>query len=164
MKIRAGLFAAAMIALVSFAVAGSAGAATKAEPSAQVVGKVKINKDGTGTIKAHYICSGENWHLWASAKQTADGTMSEDVAGEGSGFEGVADNWLQSHPTPTCDGKWHTEKFEINTEEELFPGGPTVGRGELVPGYAWVQFCLIQGEEGQDPTAFLVDQAWRKVG
>ena len=53
---------AALVAVVSIAGAGSAGAATKAEPTAQLVGKVKINKDGTGTVKARYICSGEGWH------------------------------------------------------------------------------------------------------
>lgn len=162
MKLRY-VMAGALIAALSIAGAGSAGAATKAEPTAQLVGKVKINKDGTGTVKAHYICSGEGWHLWASAKQTADGSFNPALAGEGSGFEGVADTWLQSHPTDfTCDGKWHTQKFEINKEEAIPPefGGGTIGRGTLVPGQAWVQFCLINEEQ----ELFLIDQQWRNVG
>jgi hypothetical protein len=165
MKLRFGLMTVALVALVSIAVAGSAGAATKAEPTAQVVGKVKINNDGTGSVKAHYICSGdaEDWHLWVSAKQAEDGSFNPAVGEEGSGFGGVADIWLQSHPVDfTCDGSWHTQTFEINTEEEIPEefGGGTVGRGELVPGQAWVQFCLINESDG----LFLIDQSWRTVG
>jgi hypothetical protein len=164
MNFRFALVTAALVATASIAVAGSAGAATKAEPSAQVVGNVKINNDGTGTVKARYICSGpaEEWHLWVSAKQTADGSFNPAVGEEGSGFGGVADIWLQSHPTDfSCDGKWHTQKFEINTDEAIPAelGGGTVGRGELVPGVAWVQFCLIN----EANEIFLIDQDWQKV-
>jgi hypothetical protein len=145
--------AVAALALVGALGATSAGAATKAEPTAQVVGKVKLNKDGTATVKAHYICpNAEDWHLWVSAKQAEDGSRDEDITQEGGGFGGIPASWLQSHPVSfTCDGKWHTQKFEINKEE--------VGYGALIAGEAWVQFCLINEGEG----LFLIDQLWTKV-
>lgn len=90
----------------------AAAAATQEDPSATTIGKVKDHDDGTATVKARYICpEGEGWHLWVSAKQTADGSKGEDVTGEGAGFGGVAATWLQRHPTTfSCDGKRHTQK------------------------------------------------------
>ena len=144
----------AALALVASLVAGTAATAKpKAEASAQTVGKVKRHKDGTASVKARYICpEGPNWHLWVSAKQTADGSRDEDITQEGGGFGGIPASWLQSHPvTFKCDGKWHTQKFRIDTEEQ--------GYGELVKGEAWVQFCLIDEPAG----VFLIDQHWAKV-
>lgn len=160
MKIRSALVVSALIGGLSFAVVATAGASPKAAPVAEVIGNVKINKDGTGTVKAHYICPSGDWHLWVSAKQTQDGSFDEDISGEGSGFGNVAATWLQSHPTDfTCDGRWHTQKFEINKEEFNPFAGATIGRGKLVRGVAWVQFCLINEAE----ELFLIDQNWQKV-
>jgi hypothetical protein len=151
LKVRLALAAAALV-LVGSLVA-TATASPKAEPSAKTVGKVKRHKDGTATVKAHYICpSGPNWHLWVSAKQTADGSRDDRITREGAGFGRIAATWLQSHPvTFKCDGKWHTQKFGIDTEEQ--------GYGELVKGDAWVQFCLID----EPAEVFLIDQHWSKV-
>jgi hypothetical protein len=162
-KIRIALAALVLVAAASLGVT-SAGAAPKVEPTAKVVGKVKINKDGTATVKAHYICSGGGWHLWVSAKQAEGGVRSDDITQEGGGFMGVPAAWLQRHPEGfRCDGKWHTQKFRIDTaemgiDENGHPFGP-VGYGALVPGQAWVQFCLIN--EGEN--IFLIDQDWKKV-
>lgn len=159
------LSALAVVLVAAFGGITTAGAATKAEPTVKMVGKVKINNDGTGTVKAHYICPpGDDWHLWVSAKQTEDGSIDEDLASEGSGFGHVAATWLQSHPnTYSCDGKWHTQKFEIN-KLEVDPSGQAIGYGELTRGYAWVQLCLIKGgSETEPPELFLVDQGWAKV-
>ncbi|MDQ3678757.1 MAG: hypothetical protein M3401_18485 [Actinomycetota bacterium] len=79
----------------------------------------------------------------------------------------MAASWLQSHPTTfSCDGKWHTQNFQIDKSElvpEDFedPNSPLVpvGYGEPIPGSAWVQFCLINEGEG----IFLIDQGWKKV-
>ena len=153
MKKRLALAAAAMVLVGSLAAGTTALAAPKAAPSAQTVGNVKLNKDGTASVKAHYICPpGPNWHLWVSAKQTADGKRDPRLTEEGSGFGHLATAWLQSHPTTfKCDGKWHTQKFEINTEE--------AGYGRLKRGEVWLQFCLIDEPDG----VFLIDQHWDKA-
>ena len=169
MKLRLALAGLAVVMLASLGGVATAGAAPNAEPTVDIVGKVKINKDGSGTVKAHYICPpGDDWHLWVSAKQAADGSQEEAITGDSSGFGGIADIWLQSHPTTyQCDGKWHTQKFRIDTSEPLDPEHPeagTIGRGELTKGWAWVQFCLIKGgSETEEPELFLYDFGWKKV-
>lgn len=165
MRIRVTLAALAVALLASLGATATAGAAPKDANHAAVVGNVKINKDGTGTVKAHYRCvPGEGWHLWASAKQTSDGSRDEAILQEGAGFGGLAPTWLQQHPTTfTCDGKWHTQKFVID-KTEVGPDGQPIGRGQLVKGWAYVQLCLIKfGSETEEPEVFLADQEWRKV-
>ena len=151
MKARLVLAVAAMFLVASLTTGATA--APKADPSAKIVGKVKRQKNGTAKVKAHYICPrGQNWHLWVSAKQTADGSRDPAITQEGGGFGHVPATWLQSHPvTFKCDGKWHTQKFRIDTEEQ--------GYGKLVKGQAWVQFCLID----EPAELFLIDQRWAKV-
>jgi hypothetical protein len=153
MKTRLLLATAAVLALGCMAAVGSATAAPKAAPSAQTVGNVKLNKDGTGEVKAHYICPpGPTWHLWVSVKQTADGSRDELITQEGAGFGHQAATWVQNHPTSfRCDGKWHTQSFRVDTSE--------AGYGKLVKGDAWVQFCLID----EPNNVFLIDQHWSKV-
>jgi hypothetical protein len=142
-------------ALVLIAVLAPAGgvAAPTAEPSARTIGNVKINKDGSATVKAQYRCpSGSDWHLWVSVKQTADGSRDERITQEGAGFEHRAATWAQSHPTGfRCDGKLRTQDFRVDTSAP--------GYGKLVKGDGWVQFCLISEAGGQ----FLIDQHWSKV-
>jgi hypothetical protein len=153
MKTQRFLVTAAVAAVASVAAAGTATAAPKAAPSAHTVGNVKLNKDGTGEVKAHYLCpSGPDWHLWVSVKQTANGSRDDGITQEGAGFGHVAARWLQNHPvTFKCDGKWHTQKFQVDTRE--------AGYGRLIKGDAWVQFCLIDEPDG----IFLIDQHWDKV-
>lgn len=159
MRKRLAIATLSLVAVASLGLIGTAGAAPKADQTAKIIGKVKINKDGTGTVKARYLCrEGEDWHLWVSAKQSADGSRAENLTNE-AGFSGIAATWLQQHPTNfRCDGKWHTQKFVID-KTEPGPGGQTIGRGNLVPGDAWVQFCLISEAQG----LFLVDEGWKKV-
>jgi hypothetical protein len=62
-------------------------------------------------VTARYVCQGGDTesHLWVSVKQTADGQPDPALRQEGS--SGIANAWLQTHPTPgvgfTCDGEWH---------------------------------------------------------
>lgn len=156
MQRRLGFTALAMVLVASLGGIATAGAAPKAEPTAQVVGNVKMHEDGSATVKGHYICpEGDDWHLWVSAKQAEGGERDPALEAEGSGARAHA--WLESHPTTyTCDGKWHTQKFTITN------GGQ--GFGTLEKGEAWVQFCLIKGgSETEPPEFFLVDQRWAKV-
>jgi hypothetical protein len=139
----------AIAALLSFALIAPAGAKPAGKQQAQVLGTVVTHDDGTATVRARYICP-EGFHLWVSAKQSADGTPDQRLRLEGSSQ--IAAAWLQSHPTPdtfTCDGKWHTDTFQIDTAEQGF--------GELQRGQAWVQFCLI-GEN-----TFISEARWVAV-
>ena len=152
MKVRLALAVAALL-LVGSLVATATASGPKKEPFAKAVGKVKRHKNGTATVKARYLCPrGPNWHLWVSAKQAAGGKRDEAITHEGAGSGHVPAAWLQSHPvTFKCNGKRHTQKFRIDTEEQ--------GYGKLVKGHAWVQFCLID----EPNEVFLIDQHWSKV-
>jgi hypothetical protein len=130
------LFAAmAAVAAVFLSGIASAGATPAGKSQAEIIGPVIAHDDGTASVKARYICP-EGFHLWVSAKQSADGEPDQRLREPES--SGVAAAWLQSHPSPeafTCDGEWHTGSFVIDTEEQGF--------GQLQDGQAWVQFCLI---------------------
>ena len=127
---------------------GAAGAAPADKAKAQVLGTVQIADDGTATVTARYVCP-EGFHLWISAKQVEDRRPDARLQEEGS--SAISEAWLQSHPTSfACDGTFRTETFQIDTEEQGF--------GELAPGQAWVQFCLI-GEN-----TFISEARWVRVG
>jgi hypothetical protein len=138
--------AAPIAALAVASLAVPAVAAPKAPvTSAKVVGTVKIdpNDPGTAYVLAQYTCTvadpvNDPGHLWVSVKQNDAGTFDPDVAGEGSGFFGIAARWEDSHRNPiTCDGKNHTERFAVDQLEGK------LSYGTLVKGQAWVQFCLF---------------------
>ncbi len=108
------VFAVALVAALPV----GAGAAPADKSQAQVLGTVVTNDDGTASVRARYICP-EGFHLWVSAKQAEDGRRDARLTQEGSSE--VAAAWLQSHPDPsqfTCDGRWHTGTFTIDTEEQ----------------------------------------------
>ncbi len=144
------LVAATAVAAIPLAAMAPAGAAPSAKAQAQVVGTIEAHDDGTASVTARYICP-EGFHLWVSAKQSADGQPDQRLRGEGSSQ--IAGAWVQSHPSPdsfTCDGTWQVDTFTIDTEEQGF--------GELQQGQAWVQFCLI-GE-----STFISESRWVAVG
>jgi hypothetical protein len=152
-KAMLSLTAAAVSALLGLAAVAPTLAAPPVRNEATVISHVTIDKDdpSIGYVRARYTCqpSTEPAHLWVSVKQMADGSADPALTEEGTGFGGVADIWLQSHPTTVqCDGKPHVQVFEVNTLESLPPeeGGGAVGHGELVRGSAYVQFCLFTGD------------------
>jgi hypothetical protein len=105
---------------------------------ADVIGPVHIRGD-VAKVHARYSCDVGN-HIWTSAKQNAAATIDPAVAAEGSGFGGAATAWWQSHRGDfVCDGKRHVGWFEVDLVE---PGS----RGQLKPGWAWVQFCVTTDE------------------
>ena len=136
-----------MIALALVAIAATAGAVAQASPSegsdphakAKFVSKIKPQAGGDkATLKASYRCS-EGEALWVSAKQTATGEKDKALKDEGSSE--VAASWLQSHRNKfTCDGKKRTAKFAIDLKERG-------SKGALVEGEAWVQFCVVSGDD-----------------
>ena len=142
--------AAAALALAAPAVGiSSAGAVPAGKAQAEILGPVEINDDGTATVTARYVCP-SGIHLWVSAKQVEGGQP--DARLQEGGSSSISSAWLQSHPTDfTCDGAWHTDSFVIDTLEQGF--------GELEPGQAWVQFCLIGDEE----SFFLSKTRWSAV-
>jgi hypothetical protein len=148
MKKRLAQAAIATVLIASLFGGGStAGAAVGSKAQAQVLGTVVTGAAGTASVTARYICP-EGFHLWLSAKQSADGQPDQRLRGEGSSALSAA--WFESHPTSfTCDGKWHTQTFEITNAEQGF--------GHLRPGQAWVQFCLI-GEQ-----TFISESRWVAV-
>jgi len=138
-------------ALVGLAVPGialglmAAPAAAKKAPttSSKVVGTVHITGAGVAEVQAQYTCTiadpvNHPGHLWVSVKQNAAGTEDAAVAGEGSGFGGIAARWEDSHRNPIqCDGKNHVARFTVDQVEDKS------AYGALVKGQAWVQFCLF---------------------
>src|SRR4051794_688648 len=96
-----------------------------ATTSAKVVGTVKIDRHDPSVawVLAQYTCTiadPENHpgHLWVSVKQNDAGTVDAAVAGEGSGFSGIATRWEDSHRNDIrCDGKNHVERFAVDQLE-----------------------------------------------
>jgi hypothetical protein len=117
------------------AVAAETAAAPPAK-TAKPLGNVKRTGKKTATLKVKYSCKTGSV-LWISLKQAKDGKKDKALKGEGSSKAAAA--WLQSHANPiTCDGKSHTKVFKVDEKEQ--------GKGKLVKGQAWLQFCVTQGD------------------
>jgi hypothetical protein len=133
------LAVAATAAVPMAAHADSAGSAAAAPPAKfRALSDMKVNGD-TASFKARYRCNvGQG--LWVSAKQMAGGRTSTVLRQEGSSQ--AAATWWDSHRNPiTCDGEYHVQQFTIDTLEQ--PGK----KGTLVRGKAWLQFCIVYGDE-----------------
>jgi hypothetical protein len=147
-RIRIAWTLVAAVALSSVAIGTAAEAAPPVRNQATVLGHVTIdsNDPSIGYVHARYTCQPEIDHLWVSVKQAADGSADPALTGDGSGFGGIADIWVQSHPADlVCDGKNHVQVFQVDTTE--------VGYGELVRGQGYVQFCLTS-EVNEDLLVF----------
>ena len=126
-------------ALMLASLGGAASASAQSLPSftvgdAAILGPVHV-RGAVADVHVRYSCVGGN-HLWVSVKQSASGAIDPAIAGDGSGFGGIAATWWQSHRGSfTCDGKRHVQWFTVDTVE---PGS----RGVLRKGSAWVQFCV----------------------
>ena len=154
---RLSILAATAAAIGLAAAPFGASAAPAAKSQAQVLGPVVLNDDGTATVRARYICQ-ESDHLWVSAKQVADRRPDARLQEEES--SALAANWMQSHPSPstfTCDGRWHTGSFTIETAD-FGPQAPDWGA--LERGQAWVQFCLLTTANENE---FISDTRWIAV-
>jgi hypothetical protein len=138
------LLTAAVLAILGIGTAGVATAAPSKQTDTQVIGAVRIdpNDPTVAYVTARYICQpGDETHLWVSVKQV-DSRLPDPIlkVEESTQFSAA---WSQSHPTDevTCDAGWHVQTFEVNQTE--YPGA---GFGELMPGQAYVQFCLFGGD------------------
>ena len=157
--------AAAATALLG-AAPGSALAAKA--PFAQVTSHVKLNNDGTATVRARYMCESST-HLWVSAKQTANGAV--DPALEAEGSSGAAAAWMDTNDWMTvggetfpvssgddqliCDGRTHSQAVTIDVTD-----APWGNWDALRPGSAWVQWCIVEEAENGE---FVSDQRWITV-
>jgi hypothetical protein len=125
------------------ALATRASASPQRSTSAKVVGTVKIDPSDPSVayVLAQYSCTAvnESAELWVSVKQSATGAFDPAVAGESSGFGGIAARWEDSHRNAiNCDGKNHVERFTVDQVE-----GKAGQWGTLTKGVGWVQFCLF---------------------
>jgi hypothetical protein len=144
----------AIAAVATAALVGAAPASAQDDSftvgDAAVLGPVHVRGD-VATVHARYSCD-IGTHIWVSVKQGAAREIDPAVAAEGAGFGGAASAWWQSHRGSfVCDGKRHVGWFTVDTVE---PGS----RGELGPGWGWVQFCVTTDE---DLTA--VRMQWSRV-
>lgn len=156
MRKKHALAAAALALVAPLGSLASAGAVPAEKAQAEILGPVTLNEDGSATVTARYICP-SGIHLWVSAKQVADGQPDPRLREEGSSQ--ISSGWLQSHPATgayTCDGTWHVDQFNVDTDFDPENGG---GFGTMVPGQAWVQFCLI----GDNFSFFLSKTRWVAV-
>ena len=132
------------------ALPAAAQAQENADPNAKASFTVIKAGFKKATLKVTYNCNAGD-ALWVSAKQSRTGRKRRSLTREGASR--IARAWWQSHRNPfTCDSAEHTATFTIDKVE---PGS----KGRLRRGYAWVQFCVTQGEE----TLVLSASKWVKV-
>ena len=106
------------------------------------------------TLRVLYQCAkGET--VWVSAKETRSGVAAAGLMKEGSSR--FASGWWESHRNKfTCNGKSHTGTFTIDRVEKG-------SKGTLVPGSAWVQFCVTTGHTEKTTVLILSKSGWVKV-
>jgi len=115
--------------------------------SIQVSGKA-------ATLQVRYQCA-SGQAVWVSAKETKSGVSAARLEKEGSSK--AAGAWWDSHRNHfVCNGKPHTGTFTIDKVE---PGK----KGTLVPGTAWVQFCVTKGHTEKTTVLILSKSAWVHV-
>jgi hypothetical protein len=135
--------AAGLVALACV-IAPVAALAAKTDPSqtdpnakADFLGAIKVGKS-KATLKVTYNCNAGQV-LWISAKEVTSGK--KDAALEKSSSSKVSAAWWQSHRnTITCDGQPHTATFAMDKKEKG-------SKGKLKHGFAWVQFCVTNGND-----------------
>lgn len=125
------------VAMVGATAAPSLAASSSEKPHISVVDKTITYDSGTDTasVTGTFRCQPtDHLHVWVSVKQGAD------VKAHASSSD--ADAWYDAHPgeedpgVVPCDGAWHTVTYDI-----------TSNFGTLEEGAAWIQFCLVTGDE-----------------
>ena len=129
------------------AAAPAAQAAESRTPHGAVLGSVRVDGDAA-YITGRYRCfGGHQAHLGASIKQ------GPDINGTTQTSSQYAVSWYDTNYvfgqkeeglTVPCDGAWHTEEFELRRVDTSWAGW--FDGTALVPGQAWVQFCLVPSE------------------
>jgi hypothetical protein len=128
--------AALAVAVTPVAAMGQEQQATPPAKTAKPIGKVKRVGKKAAKLKVRYSCKTGS-ALWISLKQAKAGKKDAALKKEGSSKAAAA--WLQSHSNPiVCDGASHTATFTVDKKEQ--------GKGKLVKGSAWLQFCVTEGD------------------
>jgi hypothetical protein len=148
------LACAALVAAVAVGAPIGASAAGS-DPNARATFLGAIHVDGKkATLQVRYRC-GSGEHLWVSAKETASGVSAAKLMKEGSSRTAAA--WWQSHRNRfACNGKSQAGTFTIDTVERG-------SKGALVPGSAWVQFCVTKGKTEKTTVLVLSKSGWVRV-
>jgi hypothetical protein len=146
---------AAGIAVLATALVAAPSASAQDVGYARALGPIH-NQGSEARVHVRYSCD-EGTHLWVSAKQSATGAKDPAVTQAGAGFGGAAATWWDSHRgSVICDGRTRQAWFSIDALE---PGK----RGQLVPGYAWLQFCVTSGETEETFALNVSLSRWVKV-
>ncbi|MEA2425348.1 MAG: hypothetical protein QOH13_1758 [Thermoleophilaceae bacterium] len=144
--------AAVALAVAASVVAPVAATAQGTDPNgkARFVGPIHVSGK-KATLSVSYQCaSGQT--VWVSAKELASGASSAKLAKEGSSKTAAA--WWESHRNRfVCNGKPHTATFTIDKVEKG-------SKGTLVPGKAWVQFCVTKGTTEANTKLILSKSGW----
>ncbi len=99
-------------------------------------------KADTVQVFGTYRCwGGESIHLWVSVKQGGP-----DPTAEGSSSTVAAwyDTNVSQDVEVRCNGRWQSKLVDLGRAPADFTGRPL---GYLQNGRAWLQFCLVAGEE-----------------
>ena len=101
------------------------------------IGVVRIDPSNpqVAYVTGRYTCPAGFAHLFVSVKQVPGGLPDPALKLEGS--SAISSGYLERHPAPdefTCDGTWHTDTWQIDSTTEY-------GKGSLIPGQVYVQFC-----------------------
>jgi hypothetical protein len=105
--------------------------------TAKAIGKAERHGKKSATLKVKYSCESGST-LWISLKQMKSAKKDDALKKEGSSAAAAA--WLQSHRNKiACDGKERTRTFTVDKVEQG-------SKGTLKKGYAWLQFCVTQGD------------------
>lgn len=126
-------------------------------------------KPDTVQVLGSYRCwGGESIHLWVSVKQ---GGPDPTAPGSSTTVNAWYDTNISQDVEVRCNGRWQTKLVDLgrhpvaNRPEDLddeVPPPPTRPLGHLVDGRAWLQFCLVAGEDEQ--TAMLASKnRWVQV-
>jgi hypothetical protein len=117
-------------------------------------------KADTVQVVGTYRCwGGESIHLWVSVKQGGP-----DPTAEGSSSTVAAwyDTNISQDVEVRCNGRWQAKTVDLGRHPTDFsvPGRPL---GYLQNGKAWLQFCLVAGEEGAPDTLLASKSRWVQV-
>jgi hypothetical protein len=127
----------AILAVLIAAVLASGAGAANPKASAQFRSNIHRLSGDRATIRVTYSCSAGTT-LWLSMKQVKSTKRDARLKKEGSSQ--VSSAWLQSHRNKIkCDGRSRTRTF---TADKVEKGS----KGHLRKGFAWVQFCITEGE------------------
>ena len=113
-------------------------------------------KADTVQVLGSYRCwGGEPIHLWVSVKQ---GGADPTAPGSSTTVDAWYDTNISQDVAVTCNGRWQTKLVTLGrhalanypedfANPDVPPPAPSRPLGYLQNGRAWLQFCLVAGEE-----------------